>query len=182
MNERVPSIKKLIRVSDDGLAEHPLTVVSLRDVNLAMRKVIPMILCKQLYDHKKETDPSGGERYLNLIIDEAHNILSTQSTRESEAWRDYRLETFEEIVKEGRKFGVFLTIASQRPPRHLRNHHLPTTQLLPAPTGQQPRHPRHRKSCRLPRRRLIRIPPHPPHRHMRHRRCLRPSTDRRENR
>jgi hypothetical protein len=114
MNERVPSIKKLIRVSDDGLAEHPLTVVSLRDVNLAMRKVIPMILCKQLYDHKKETDPSG-ERYLNLIIDEAHNILSTQSTRESEAWRDYRLETFEEIVKEGRKFGVFLTIASQRP-------------------------------------------------------------------
>jgi DNA helicase HerA-like ATPase len=25
------------------------------------------------------------------------------------------LETFEEIIKEGRKFGVFLTIASQRP-------------------------------------------------------------------
>src|SRR5690606_34943514 len=30
-------------------------------------------------------------------------------------WKDYRLETFEEIIKEGRKFGVFLTIASQRP-------------------------------------------------------------------
>ena len=114
MNERVPSIKKLITVSEDELASHPLTVVSLRDVNLAMRKVIPMVLCKQLYDLKKETDPRG-DRYLNLIIDEAHNILSTQSSRESEAWRDYRLETFEEIVKEGRKFGVFLTIASQRP-------------------------------------------------------------------
>lgn len=37
------------------------------------------------------------------------------SSRESEAWKDYRLETFEEIIKEGRKFGVFLTIASQRP-------------------------------------------------------------------
>jgi len=35
--------------------------------------------------------------------------------RESETWKDYRLETFEEIIKEGRKFGVFLTIASQRP-------------------------------------------------------------------
>ena len=114
MNERVPSIKKLITVSEDALASHPLTVVSLRDVNLAMRKVIPMVLCKQLYDLKKETDPRG-DRYLNLIIDEAHNILSTQSSRESEAWRDYRLETFEEIVKEGRKFGVFLTLASQRP-------------------------------------------------------------------
>lgn len=79
-----------------------------------MRKVIPMLLCKHLYDRKKEMDP-GNQRYLNLIIDEAHNILSLESSRESEAWRDYRLETFEEIVKEGRKFGVFLTLSSQRP-------------------------------------------------------------------
>jgi DNA helicase HerA-like ATPase len=53
--------------------------------------------------------------YLNIIIDEAHNILSEKSDRESELWKDYRLETFEEIIKEGRKFGVFLTLASQRP-------------------------------------------------------------------
>lgn len=52
---------------------------------------------------------------MNIILDEAHNILSEASTRESEQWKDYRLETFEEIIKEGRKFGVFLTIASQRP-------------------------------------------------------------------
>ncbi|MDO5025912.1 MAG: ATP-binding protein [Trueperella sp.] len=114
LHERVPSIKLLIRVSDDELTKVPLTVVSLRNVNLAMRKVIPMILCKHLYDNKKRMDTCG-QKYLNLIIDEAHNILSLQSSRESEAWRDYRLETFEEIVKEGRKFGVFLTLASQRP-------------------------------------------------------------------
>jgi len=53
--------------------------------------------------------------YLNIIVDEAHNILSYQSNRESETWKDYRLEVFEEIIKEGRKFGVFMTIASQRP-------------------------------------------------------------------
>lgn len=115
METRVPSIKKLIVASDDdALPEKPLIVVSLRDVNLSMRKVIPMLLCKHFYDHKKDNDPDN-ENYLNLIIDEAHNILSLESTRESEAWRDYRLETFEEIIKEGRKFGVFLTIASQRP-------------------------------------------------------------------
>lgn len=50
-----------------------------------------------------------------MIIDEAHNILSESSNRESESWKDYRLETFEEIIKEGRKFGVYLTIASHRP-------------------------------------------------------------------
>ena len=114
MAERVPSIKRLVPVSDDAFTEVPLAVVSLRNVNLAMRKVIPMIVCKHLYDDKKRSDPRG-QRYLNLIIDEAQNILSSQSSRESEAWRDYRLETFEEIIKEGRKFGVFLTIASQRP-------------------------------------------------------------------
>lgn len=114
LETRVPDIKKLIVVDDDQKDDRPLIVVSLRDVNLSMRKVVPMLLCKHLYDRKKVNDP-GNEQYLNLIIDEAHNILSLESSRESEAWRDYRLETFEEIIKEGRKFGVFLTLASQRP-------------------------------------------------------------------
>jgi len=114
LETRIPDIKKLITIDESKLLAKPLTVVSLRDVNLSMRKVLPMILCKELYEDKKENDTKN-EKYLNLIIDEAHNILSSDSSRESEAWRDYRLETFEEIVKEGRKFGVFLTIASQRP-------------------------------------------------------------------
>lgn len=113
LETRVPDIKKLIETSDKGF-DRPLSVVCLRDVNLAMRKVIPMLLCKHLYDSKKEGGTNGGST-LNLIIDEAHNILSMDSSRESELWRDYRLETFEEIIKEGRKFGVFLTVASQRP-------------------------------------------------------------------
>lgn len=111
---RVPDLKKLIQFGDADLPSEPLLVVSLKDVNLDMRKVLPMLVCKHFYDRKK-ADDLGDTTHLNLIIDEAHNILSTQSTRESDAWRDYRLETFEEIVKEGRKFGVFLTIASQRP-------------------------------------------------------------------
>ncbi|MBP2266273.1 DNA helicase HerA-like ATPase [Pseudarthrobacter sp. PvP004] len=114
LETRVTDIKKLVVACNDDGFDKPLIVVSLRDVNLAMRKVIPMLLCKHLYDQKKDLD-AANQRYLNLIIDEAHNILSLESSRESEAWRDYRLETFEEIVKEGRKFGVFLTLASQRP-------------------------------------------------------------------
>src|SRR5699024_8833358 len=55
------------------------------------------------------------ENSFHLIIDEAHNILSSQSSREQEGWMDYRLELFEEIIKEGRKFAFFLTLSSQRP-------------------------------------------------------------------
>lgn len=89
-----------------------VVVVALGNVNLEMKKTIPLLLAKKVYeDHKR----IGGARSLNIIIDEAHNILSRESFRESESWKDYRLETFEEIIKEGRKFGVFVTISSQRP-------------------------------------------------------------------
>jgi hypothetical protein len=87
-------------------------IVNLRDVNLDMRKTIPLLLAKNLYNSHKR---NNNKKSLNIIIDEAHNILSKTSFRETEDWKDYRLETFEEIIKEGRKFGVFLTISSQRP-------------------------------------------------------------------
>ncbi|MFV0573724.1 MAG: ATP-binding protein [Xanthomarina gelatinilytica] len=78
--------------------------------------MIPLLLSYKLYsEHKELKGKKKKNKSLNIIVDEAHNILSFISERESETWKDYRLETFEEIIKEGRKFGVFLTIASQRP-------------------------------------------------------------------
>lgn len=87
-------------------------VINLRDVNLDMKKTIPLLISKKLYhEHKNDSD----SKTFNIIVDEAHNILAKESFRETEEWKDYRLETFEEIIKEGRKFGVFMTISSQRP-------------------------------------------------------------------
>jgi Predicted ATPase len=87
-------------------------VINLNMVNITMKKTLPLLIAKWAYNLKKmSTEPST----LHIIIDEAHNILSNTSFRESESWKDYRLETFEEIIKEGRKFGVFVTISSQRP-------------------------------------------------------------------
>jgi DNA helicase HerA-like ATPase len=117
LDKRVDHLKKVIEVINDEETPMPtqknLVIVSLKDVNIQIRKIIPMLLCRKLYNDKKESN--NDQTYLNLIVDEAHNILSENSERESEQWKDYRLETFEEIIKEGRKFGVFLTIASQRP-------------------------------------------------------------------
>lgn len=116
LRSMVSNISKLIDFSVDENTNiwngKNIVVVNLNDINLDSKKMIPLLLCNKLYDeHTKEKDPS----YLNIIIDEAHNILSYQSTRESDTWKDYRLEVFEKIIKEGRKFGVFMTIASQRP-------------------------------------------------------------------
>ena len=115
LDRRIDHLRKVIEVRDAGelWSRKNLTIVSLKDVNMQMRKVLPLLFCKRLYNEKKNEDDS--ETYLNIIVDEAHNILSELSERESQHWKDYRLETFEEMIKEGRKFGVFLTIASQRP-------------------------------------------------------------------
>lgn len=122
---RIGDIKKIFKHTPNPKAQsapgsgiggltHPLTVISIKGLEITMRKLIPMLLAKQYYTEMKKSHLKK-QGYLNIIIDEAHNILSYDSTRESEQWRDYRLEIFEEIIKEGRKFGVFLTIASQRP-------------------------------------------------------------------
>ena len=110
-------IKRNPKTAEEGTEiqdnQKNLTIISLHDVKQDIKKVFPLLVANQYYSEKKKENDK--KKYLNIIIDEAHNILSDNSKRESETWKDYRLETFEEIIKEGRKFGVFLTIASQRP-------------------------------------------------------------------
>lgn len=113
LEKRITNLEKVLTVTEDDHSTRNLTVISLKDVNLEIRKMLPLLICKELYDTKKRD--ANKNHSLHLIIDEAHNILSGNSDRESTQWKDYRLETFEEIIKEGRKFGAFLTIASQRP-------------------------------------------------------------------
>lgn len=114
--ERVIEVGERNDKNNDHL-EKPLQIISLRNCNQDIKKIIPLLLAKQLYEsHKIEVDGNTRpQKTLHIIIDEAHNILSAQSIREQESWKDYRLELFEEIIKEGRKFGVFLTLSSQRP-------------------------------------------------------------------
>lgn len=108
-------IDKVMAFTDkaDMWNNHNVVVIDLSDVNTDTKKRIPLLISNKLYNEHK--NQGRNTRHLNIIVDEAHNILSYQSTRESEEWKDYRLEVFEEIIKEGRKFGVFMTIASQRP-------------------------------------------------------------------
>ncbi len=113
LKSKQADIRKVFDANPAGnLFESNIVVIALGDVNLEMKKTIPLLIAKKVYEDHKRLGPN---RSLNMVIDEAHNILSRESFRESESWKDYRLETFEEIIKEGRKFGVFVTISSQRP-------------------------------------------------------------------
>ena len=116
MRQSEKDITRVFNSSDnisDFWGDSNFVVIDLSGVNTDTKKRIPLLLTNKLYNEHKVVGKA--KSYLNIVVDEAHNILSHQSTRESEEWKDYRLEVFEEIIKEGRKFGVFMTIASQRP-------------------------------------------------------------------
>lgn len=109
------SLQKVLTIAGIQPDSKLLVVISLRRCNSEAKKVLPLLLAKHYYNRHKESVAHPPDKTVHLIIDEAHNVLSHQSSREHESWKDYRLELFEEIIKEGRKFGVFVTIASQRP-------------------------------------------------------------------
>ncbi|WP_291256594.1 ATP-binding protein [Fusobacterium sp.] len=117
---RIKSISKSLRkimkiVSETEDNGKKVKVISLRNCNQEIKKLFPILLAREYFEAHKNKTRAEVRNTFHLIIDEAHNILSYQSNREAEIWKDYRLELFEEIIKEGRKFGFFLTVSSQRP-------------------------------------------------------------------
>ncbi|CAM7379034.1 ATP-binding protein [Enterobacter kobei] len=107
------SLAKVIEINRAQQSYKPISIISLKECNQTIKKTIPMMIAKCSFIEHKSSD--NKKESFHLIIDEAHNILSESSVREAETWKDYRLELFEEIIKEGRKFGYFVTISSQRP-------------------------------------------------------------------
>lgn len=115
IDARTHDLNKVLRITkDEEMFPDTVTVISLKEINHDIKMLLPMIIAKISYNLHKNTN-FNHNKIFNLIIDEAHNILSSKTSSESEKWKDYRLDVFEEIIKEGRKFGYYLTIASQRP-------------------------------------------------------------------
>ncbi|WP_283577082.1 ATP-binding protein [Ligilactobacillus aviarius] len=94
-----------------------LNIINLVNANLETKRTLSMLISKMIYDNQKRKSIKSDKpkSTCHLIIDEAHNILNDNYSHNSDNSQDYRLSTFEEIIKEGRKFGFFLTLASQRP-------------------------------------------------------------------
>ncbi len=114
----INSLEPVINIVDNlNSCFGAVNIVSLVNANQDVKRLIPMIISKMVYDEQKlkVTNENKVTSTCHLIIDEAHNILSVDNNKSSDSWQDYRLSVFEEIIKEGRKFGFFLTLCSQRP-------------------------------------------------------------------
>lgn len=96
-------------------AESNFVVVQLGNTNSDTRSIIPALLVELLFDEAVEAKGDGKPSFITTaVIDEAHNLLSYDSTQ-NDLVHDNTLRVFEKVIKEGRKFGLFLCAASQRP-------------------------------------------------------------------
>ncbi|MDE8032389.1 DUF853 family protein [Erysipelothrix rhusiopathiae] len=90
-------------------------IVQLGNVNNDMKEIIPSILSNHIFNKLADSKDKKEEivQIINVVIDEAHNILYDEHGQ-SLSHKNI-LQVFERIVKEGRKFGCFLMLVSQRP-------------------------------------------------------------------
>ncbi|MEV9641480.1 ATP-binding protein [Mammaliicoccus sciuri] len=111
------SLEKVIEVRDSVSEEYKaMNIISFVHANQEISRLMPMMISKMIYDEQKlKVSGQSITQTKHLIIDEAHNILNAEYRNNGDDWQDYRLSVFEEIIKEGRKFGFYLTLSSQRP-------------------------------------------------------------------
>lgn len=100
--------------SDNWFADKDISIIELANVNKDIRMIVPSLMSGIIYNNMvEEKGKDSIKSIINIVIDEAHNLLSKDL--ESTEIHDNTLKNFEKIIKEGRKYGVFLMISSQRP-------------------------------------------------------------------
>lgn len=115
LDDRIQTLLTWFEFTSNDIQHHrPLYVINLKDTHFDERQLIPLIITRAAYNEQKKLSKSR-QSHLNIIIDEAHNILSLKKGFENNSLHDTRLKVFEEIILEGRKLNTFLTIISQRP-------------------------------------------------------------------
>lgn len=99
---------------DNWFDDKDVSIIELANVNKDIRMIVPSLMSGIIYNNMvEEKGKDSIKSIINIVIDEAHNLLSNDL--ESTEIHDNTLKTFEKIIKEGRKYGVFLIISSQRP-------------------------------------------------------------------
>lgn len=82
---------------------------NLEDIDDSMAKVIVKIYSRMFFEYAKALENRGSVPF-NIIVEEAHRYIKSNEDIDLLGYN-----IFDRISKEGRKFGVLLTLVSQRP-------------------------------------------------------------------
>lgn len=91
-----------------------IAILDISLVNSKFKVALSSLIANKLYKCYEEKEVRK-KQTLSIIIDEAHNYLNSKTIENEDKMALRTLEVFEKIIKEGRKFGVYMTISSQRP-------------------------------------------------------------------
>jgi len=101
---------KLFHNSNTNLEDKLVTIYNVSELDDDLLLFFSSYLCKKIFNENKQKDSINRE--INVfILEEAHRYIS----RNKENSQLYEIEAFKKIAREGRKFGCFLYLSSQRP-------------------------------------------------------------------
>ncbi|MBI3137728.1 MAG: ATP-binding protein [Sphingobacteriales bacterium] len=93
-----------------GKKKSQVIIIDLNSANDEMVEIISCVLSRLIFE-KLRTAKERNKYPVNLVLEEAHRYISTDSGK---VFGDAN-RIFERIAKEGRKYGMFLLVSSQRP-------------------------------------------------------------------
>lgn len=106
-------VERLIGLTRAGGKFEKSSQVILLDMNEAGDEVVEVasaVIARLIFDRLRRAEPRN-RTPINLVLEEAHRYVSERTS--SHAIDSSRI--FQRIAKEGRKYGLFLMVASQRP-------------------------------------------------------------------
>lgn len=114
-HDREPThyVDRLLGIAvDDGRykKERQISIIDLNDASDEIVELASAVVARLIFDRMRRADPRNAMP-VHLILEEAHRYISEKPSR-------FAIDagiTFQRIAKEGRKYGAFLIVASQRP-------------------------------------------------------------------
>jgi DNA helicase HerA-like ATPase len=106
-------VERFIGLERDGNSLRKAAQVTILDLNESMDQVVEVasaVLARLVFERLRRAEPRN-RLPVNVVLEEAHRYIAERPA-------GYAIEAskiFERIAKEGRKYGMFLLIASQRP-------------------------------------------------------------------
>jgi DNA helicase HerA-like ATPase len=106
-------VERFVGLERDGNLLRKTSQITILDLNDAMDQVVEVasaVIARLVFERLRRAEPRN-RLPVNVVLEEAHRYIAERPA-------GYAIEAskiFERIAKEGRKYGMFLLIASQRP-------------------------------------------------------------------
>ena len=110
IDEYIYSLLGIEKPEDNAIKKNQVIIIDLNSANDETVEVISCVISRLIFE-KLKTAKDRNQFPINLVLEEAHRYISTESGK---IFGDAN-RIFERIAKEGRKYGMFLLVSSQRP-------------------------------------------------------------------